>query len=153
MKSVCSKVGLRAALAALGIVALAMASCSDDDNGVNNGGAQGKMILLMHDAPVDDFKEVWLTVESVRMIGSGENDDSPSSGEIVLDQAVRMDFLALDSTAQILAAADIEAGAYSKIRLEVSDPEFVRNDDSVFSGADVHWWPMATSTSTCRATC
>jgi len=49
-----------------------------------------------------------------------------------------MDFLALDSTAQILAAADIGAGTYSKIRLQVSNPEFVRDDDSVFSGDDIH---------------
>ena len=136
MKNVCSQVGLRAALAALGVVVLVMAGCSDDDNGVNNDGAQGRIVLLMHDAPVDDFKEVWLTVGSVTMIGA--DTDSGSSGEIVLSESIRMDFLALDSTAQILAAANIGTGTYSKIRLQVSNPEFVRDDDSVFSGDDIH---------------
>jgi hypothetical protein len=115
----------------------AINGCSGEDTSTASTDSSGRVLLLMHDKPVDDFKEVWLTVASVRMIGSGANDDSPTSGQIVLDQAARMDFLALDSMAQILAAANVEPGAYSKIRLEVSDPEFVRNDDSVFSGDDV----------------
>lgn len=123
-------------VAVLLIAAFAAAGCGDDDKGVGNNGAQGKMVLLMHDAPVDDFKEVWLTVESVTMIGADA--DSAAGGEVVLDNAVRMDFLALDSIAQVLAAADVAAGAYSKIRLQVSDPEFVRDDDSVFAGEDIH---------------
>ncbi|HWO57582.1 MAG TPA: DUF4382 domain-containing protein [bacterium] len=118
------------------IAAFAAAGCGDDDNGVGNNGAQGKMVLLMHDAPVDDFKEVWLTVESVTMIGADA--DSAAGGEVVLDNAVRMDFLALDSVAQVLAAAEVAAGSYSKIRFQVSDPEFVRDDDSVFAGEDIH---------------
>jgi len=133
MKSIHFTTGLWAILAVLG-VAFLVVGCGDDD-AVNNGGTQGQVILLIHDAPVDDFKEVWLTVGSVRMIGA--DDDSTGPGEIILSEPVRMDFLELDSTAQILAAAGIGAGSYSKIRLEVSDPEFVRDDDSVFSGDDI----------------
>lgn len=133
MKRTHFQTGHWAAMAVLGIT-LFMGGCGDDD-AVNNNGTQGQLILLMHDAPVDDFKEVWLTVESVRMIGA--DDDSTGPGDIILSTPVRMDFLELDSTAQILAAAGIDAGSYSKIRLEVSNPEFVRNDDSVFSGDDI----------------
>lgn len=136
MKRVCYQAAPCAVLTALGVVALVIAGCSGTDNGVNNGAAQGKMVLLMHDAPVDDFKEVWLTVESVSMIGAGA--DSASAGRIVLADPIRMNFLALDSTAQIIGAANIAAGSYSKIRLQVSNPEFVRDDDSVFSGDAVH---------------
>jgi hypothetical protein len=48
-----------------------------------------------------------------------------------------MDLLSLDSAALLLSTVDVAAGAYSKIRLEISDPEFVRDDDSVFTGDDI----------------
>lgn len=114
---------------------LAIAGCNDDDNGTGGTSQRGSMVLMMHDAPIDDMKEAWVTVESVTMIGA---DDDSASGEVVLSESVRMDLLALDSTSQILAAADVQAGAYNKIRLQISDPEFVRDDDSVFSGDDIH---------------
>lgn len=113
----------------------AVTGCGDDDNGTGGASQRGSMVLMMHDAPIDDMKEVWVTVESVTMIGADM--DSSVSGEVVLSESVRMDLLALDSTAQILAAADVQAGAYDKIRLQISDPEFVRNDDSVFTGSDI----------------
>jgi hypothetical protein len=121
----------------IGITALmlAMIGCGDDD-GTTGTSERGSMVLMMHDAPVDDFREVWVTVESVSMIGA--DDDSNSSGEVVLTESVRMDLLALDSLAQVVAAVDVEAGEYSKIRLQISDPEFIRDDDSVFSGEDIH---------------
>ena len=124
----------RHALLGLGIAAVTLAGCND--NGTGGASGRGSMVLIMHDAPVDDFKEVWVTVESVTMIGADA--DSNASGEVVLSESVRMDLLTLDSTAQIIAAADVAAGSYSKIRLQVSDPEFVRNDDSVFMDEDIH---------------
>lgn len=123
----------RHALLGLGIAAVTLAGCND--NGTGGASGRGSMVLIMHDAPVDDFKEVWVTVESVTMIGADA--DSNASGEVVLSESVRMDLLTLDSTAQIIAAADVAAGSYSKIRLQVSDPEFVRNDDSVFMDEDI----------------
>lgn len=128
----------RSALLAVPVAAViifAAVGCSDDDNGTGGTSQRGSMVLMMHDAPIDDMTEVWVTVESVTMIGADM--DSSSSGEVVLSESVRMDLLALDSTAQILAAADVQAGAYNKIRLQISDPEFVRNDDSVFTGSDI----------------
>lgn len=126
--------GTGAAVTMMTVLSVALAGCGDDD-GTGGVGQQGSMVLMMHDAPVDDMKEVWVTVESVTMIGASE--DSEASGELVLSEAVRMDLLALDSIAQIVAVVNVEAGAYSKIRLQISDPEFVRNDDSVFAGADI----------------
>ncbi|MEW5874804.1 MAG: DUF4382 domain-containing protein [Candidatus Zixiibacteriota bacterium] len=126
------------ALSLMMAAALTLNGCSDDEGSTGVSSGEGRVLLLMHDAPVDNFTEIWLTVESVSMIGAGVDDDSTASGNIVLDHAIRMDFLALDSVSMILADAEIEAGVYSKIRLEVSDPEFVRDDDSVFTGDDIH---------------
>ena len=110
---------------------LFIAGCSDD-NGTNTSG-DATVVLLMHDAPVDDFKEIWLTVSSVTMIGEADSNNT----EVLLSEGVRMDFLALDSISQVLATANVQSGSYSKIRLQVSDPEFVRDDDSVFTEPDV----------------
>lgn len=123
-------------IATLCVLTLAAGGCNDDDSGNQGTSQQGSMVLMMHDAPVDDFREVWVTVESVTMLSA--DSDSSAAGEVILDEAVRMDLLALDSLAQIVAAVDVEAGSYSKIRLQISDPEFIRDDDSVFTGDDVH---------------
>jgi hypothetical protein len=116
-------------VAALIATPLWLAGCSEDDN--NNGSQQGQMMMIMHDAPVDDFTEVWVTVDAVTMIGATGED------EIILDAPIRMDLKALDSVSQVLAVSSVNAATYSKIRLEVSNPEFVRDDDSVFSGDDI----------------
>lgn len=129
-------VGIVLSLTAAALIGIG--GCSGKGNGTSGPAGQGRVVLLMHDAPVDNFTEVWLTVESVTMIGAGTDDESSASSEIVLDQAVRLDLMALDSVSMILASADIEAGVYSKIRLHVSNPEFVRDDDSVFTGSDIH---------------
>jgi len=116
---------------------LGISGCTDDNNGTGSTTGNGRLVLLMHDAPADNFSEIWLTVESVRLIGAGSDDDSGSTGPVILDNPVRMDFLALESVSLILASAEVGAGEYSKIRLQVSDPEFVRDDDSVFTGDDI----------------
>ncbi|HEX9749786.1 MAG TPA: DUF4382 domain-containing protein [candidate division Zixibacteria bacterium] len=133
-----SEFSSRAIVTAAVIGVLALAGCNGTDRGVGGQSDQGKVILMMHDAPVDNFTEVWLTVESVTMIGTQHDDDgTEASGEVVLSEAVRMDFLALDSVSRILASAQVDAGLYSKIRLRVSDPEFVRDDDSVYTDDDI----------------
>lgn len=108
-----------------------IAGCSDDST--NNTSGDASVVLVMHDAPVDDFKEIWLTVESVTMISDADSNNT----EVLLSEGVRMDFLDLDSISQVLAASNVESGTYSKIRLQVSDPEFVRDDDSVFTEPEV----------------
>lgn len=114
------------------VVFLFIAGC-DDDSGTNNTSDHGQVVLVMHDAPVDDFREVWLTVESVTLISDTDSNDT----EVLLSEGVRMDFLDLDSISQVLAMGNVQSGTYSKIRLQVSDPEFVRDDDSVFTEPEV----------------
>jgi len=103
--------------------------CSGDKS--SNGTQQGQMMMIMHDAPVGNFSQVWVTVDAVTMIGAGGHDN------VVLSDPVRLNLMALDSMSSILAVASVNAGTYSKIRLDVSNPEFVRDDDSVFSGDDI----------------
>jgi len=120
-----------AVLLALSVI---IGGCSD--NGTGSRSANGRMVLMMHDAPVNDLKQVWLTVESVTLIRSGTQ-IGDGTGPIVLSQPIRADFLAVGSVALVLAAAEVAEGTYSKIRLQVSDPEFVLKNDSVVTASEI----------------
>lgn len=127
-------------LLVLAAVTLLAVGCSDDDaDNITNPGQTGTsgVVLLMHDAPIDSLSEVWLTVNSVRLLTSAdddadtteaEDDSSDTSGTIALSEPVRMNLLALDSISRVLAVASVPEGVYSKIRLYVSDPLFVMED-------------------------
>jgi hypothetical protein len=95
---------IRTAVVIATVPALALTGCNDDDNGTGGISGEGSMVLVMHDAPVDDFKEAWVTVESVTMISA---DNEAGSGEVVLSDAVRMDLQVLGRF--LLALAQIDA--------------------------------------------
>jgi hypothetical protein len=128
----CRQVSLLLALGCL--IAFGLAGCSDDDSstGLDQQGP-GMALILIHDAPVDSLKEVWLTVSSVRLIGG----DSDSASVTVLDETLRLDFLSLDSVSRVLTLAEMEAQSFSKIRLEVSDPEFLDKDDHTIESEEI----------------
>lgn len=141
-------------VAVLAAVALFAVGCSDDDSSTNvtDPGqlSKGGVILLMHDAPIDDLSEIWLTVNSIRLIGDNDADDDTTDvdddstdvdddtvGVLALDEPIRMNLLALDSISRVLAVAQAPAGNYRKIRLYVSDPKFVMNDSTEVMGDDI----------------
>ncbi|GAB4324154.1 MAG: hypothetical protein Kow0074_16900 [Candidatus Zixiibacteriota bacterium] len=127
-------------LLVLAAVSLLAVGCSDNDSDkITDSGQLGTsgVVLLMHDAPIDSLSEVWLTVNSIRLLTSTdddadttevEDDSSDTSGTIALSEPVRMNLLALDSISRVLAVASAPAGVYGKIRLYVSDPLFVLDD-------------------------
>lgn len=123
------------------IVLLVMGACSGDKAISPTGvptpmpaySGLGKAVILIHDAPVDSLQEVWLTVSSVRLIGA----NGGSKGETLLYEPMRLDFLKLDSVSRLLTVADLEAQTFSKIRLEVSDPEFVDKNGEVIESSDI----------------
>lgn len=109
--------------------------CGDDatsPTGMPEYDHLGRVVVLMHDAPVDSLQEVWLTVNSIRFIGAGSGNNTT-----VLDEPMRLNFLDLDSSAMIMGAATAEVGTFSKIRLEVSDPEFVDKDGNVIDASQI----------------
>ncbi len=141
-------------IAVLAAVALFAVGCSDDDSSTNvtDPGqlSKGGLILLMHDAPIDDLSEVWLTVNSIRLIGEDDADDDTTDvendttdvdddtvGVLALDEPVRMNLLALDSISRVLAVTQAPAGNYHKIRLYVSEPKFVMDDGTEIMEDDI----------------
>jgi hypothetical protein len=94
----------------------------------------GRAMILIHDAPVDSLQEVWLTVNSVRLIGGG---NSGKNEEPLLTEPMRLNLLALDEVSRVLSVSDLDAQAFSKLRLEVSEPEFVTNDGEVVDESQI----------------
>jgi len=116
------------------LLAAIAGACGDDETPAGfDGDGNRRALVLIHDAPIDDLKEVWLTVSSVRLIGG----DSTSTGETLLAEPLRIDFLALDSVSRVLTLAEVEGQTFSKIRLEVSDPEFVDTNDTVIDASQI----------------
>lgn len=88
-------------------------------------GATGSIGITLGDSPADDFDEILLTVSRVELLG-GEG------GEPVLisNETMTVDLLALDAATELLVAADdVPAGQYSKIRLQLEGIELRRLDD------------------------
>jgi len=108
--------------------------CSDESTptGMPPYVHDGRLVVLMHDAPVDSLQEVWLTVDAIRFIGAGNGNTTT-----VLDEPMRLNFLDLDSVSMVMGATPVEAGSFSKIRLEVSDPEFVDKDGNVSDASQI----------------
>ncbi|MCC5872925.1 MAG: DUF4382 domain-containing protein [Gammaproteobacteria bacterium] len=93
----------------------------------DGGGAvgSGSLALTIGDHPVDDFDEILVTVTSVSLLGNDE--DEPL---LLTDVPFTFDLLALDAATELLVAADdIPAGDYAKIRLQLESIELRRLDE------------------------
>ena len=122
------------ALAVAAIATLVATGCGDEISPTRMPAyvPDGKVVVLMHDAPVDSLQEVWLTVNSIRFIGEGGGNLTT-----VLDEPMRLNFLDLDSVSAVMGATTVEVESFSKIRLEVSDPEFLDKDGNVVAASDI----------------
>ena len=105
------------------LAAALLAGCGggDDDTSVtiiSNPGT-GSAVIIVTDAPAEQFAQIWLTVTRVELVGAG--------GAFTLFEGRRVfDLLSLRDDALLLALGrDVPAGEWSKIRLHVEDVELV----------------------------
>lgn len=124
---------LLALLLSLGLALLAGACGEEKSSTGSTVEGPGQAMVLIHDAPIDSLKELWLTISSVRLIGA----DADSAEESILAEPLRIDFLSLDSISRVLTVAEVEGQTFSKIRLEVSDPEFLDVHDNLFDASQI----------------
>lgn len=88
-------------------------------------GGSGSIGITVGDSPADDFDEILLTVSRVELIG-GESEEPV----VLSEEVVTFDLLALDAATELLVAADdVPASQYSKIRLQVDEIELRRVDE------------------------
>src|SRR3989338_4908686 len=107
--------GARLVGVALGLFPL-FSAAAGGGAGPAGGPAAGTVTLAMTDAPSDELEALTVTIESATLIGE------PGQVPIPLDNApITLNLLDLDGINQILAAASVPAGRYSKLRLQISN--------------------------------
>ena len=112
-----------AALCALCVMACGGGSSSSSSSAPPAAPSQGTLTVLLGDDPSDDFDQVILTVDAVRLIGASDH-------VIRFDEAVTVDLLELRNLTETLVQSDVPAGTYSKVRLEISDLALNTLDDN-----------------------
>lgn len=98
-------------------LALALGGCGGGGGGDSSASTDGRIILNVTDAPVDDLYEVWVTFDKVVIQPS---DDGLARLEYEIDPPMAIELKALgEGVAAQLIDEPIPAGDYSWIRLEV----------------------------------
>lgn len=87
----------------------------------------GTVTLTLSDAPIQDFRSVWMTIDEIRFLSNAGQDI------LVLEEPVHVDFLALQNFSEVLLRREVVAGTYSKIRLILSSLDVELQDGSLQS--------------------
>lgn len=119
---------MKKTLVVLGLLAFGFAACSPSGS--------GGFRLLMHDQPIDDMAQVWVTFGEVTLFMEGE---APKSYETKVDgEPVRVDLLTLtDGTLEVIYEGDIEPGTYTQIRLILTKATYVAKGDETETEVDL----------------
>lgn len=103
--------------------------------------ATGTVGVTVGDAPADDFDQILLTVTRIVLLA---DDDEDGSDFVVSEEAIEIDLLALEATTELVGeSAEVPAGGYCKIRLEVEQIDLVvldtdgNRDDAASRAAEV----------------
>ncbi|TVS18203.1 MAG: DUF4382 domain-containing protein [Gammaproteobacteria bacterium] len=93
--------------------------------GDSDGSGTGSLGITVGDDPTRDFDEILITVNSVSLLGEGQDDPL-----LLSDQPFTFDLLALDAATELLVAVDnVPVGSYSKIRLQLDSIELRKVDE------------------------
>ena len=85
---------------------------------------QGKVTLVLTDAPSDAFERLEITINSITFLGTEGHISVP----LPEGEPITVDLLELDGLNMLLAQEDIPEGVYHKIILQVSDPNLILED-------------------------
>lgn len=95
-------------------------------SGGGSGSGTGSVAFLVRDMPVDDIDALIVTIERAELRGG---DDGPV---VLFEGSRRVNLLEFRDEEFLLSLSDdIPIGTYSKIRLQVSDPEIEPNPDDL----------------------
>ena len=98
----------------------------------------GTVVLLLTDHPTDDLDKVYVTINEVRLI----SDECPPATLFPTpdtETLPRVDLLTLQGVNDLLIIHDmVPSCLYSKIRLRVSEPQFVLSDGTEILEEDIH---------------
>ena len=87
----------------------------------------GVLTLLIGDGPLDGVDEVIIDIAEIALLGDGEQE------HLIVDDVEPLNLLALRNVTEVVAAAEVPEGTYSKIRLIVESLEIVDDGVSEFA--------------------
>ncbi len=90
------------------------------------GVSTGKVVILLKDAPIDEAKNVWVTVSQIKI-----HKADPDSFIVIADTEQEFDLLELKNNPAPIASATLEAGAYNQIRMPVVSGKIVFEKEGV----------------------
>ncbi|NIN19515.1 MAG: DUF4382 domain-containing protein, partial [Candidatus Aminicenantes bacterium] len=97
------------------------------------GVGNGSLALFITDGPTEDFKQVNITINKISLISDNLPPVDIYSGER------RVDLLSLQDEQDLFMIHEgVLGGVYHKIRLEISNPEFVPFEGEAISGDQIH---------------
>ena len=107
----------------LGLSLFVTACGGSSDGGSPPDQATGTVALLLTDMPNDDLREINLSLTKATLIG-----DEGQQGVTVYDDNTRVNLLDLEIYSQPIAIAEVPAGTYTKLRLQVSEVEIIDSE-------------------------
>lgn len=116
---------------------------NDDD------GPTARAVFFIEGREIDGFAALSVTVSEVSFIGGGGDDnnndnadddakDDDDAKNVSLSPNVRINLLSADAAEFIACIDDAPVGEYTKLRLTISDPEFIQTDGTVIGADDIH---------------
>lgn len=116
------------------ILTINLTGCGSSANVHSEGSAStGKVAILFTDGPTSEFSEVNVTVNEVTLLSDAGEPVVLFSGER------RVNLLSLQEVDDLFTVTeDVPAGIYGKIRLMVSEPEFVKTDGQIITASQIH---------------
>jgi len=134
MKTIKNISNISLMLIGLGAILTALLTGCGSSASVSGGSTQtGKVAILLTDGPTEEFSQVNVTVNEVSLL-------SDEQGPVVLfSGARRINLLSLREVEDLFTVnEDVSAGSYGKIRLSVSEPEFVKTDGEIIPSSQIH---------------
>jgi Domain of unknown function (DUF4382) len=114
-------------------------SNDSSDSGSDNeaGASMGSLRLMIKDAPVEDAKNIFVTISDIRVHEAC--DDGEDCFTTISDVPMTIDLLSLQTTPLALPTTALPAGTYNQIRMAVTSGEIVFGPAGPPSLADVHY--------------
>ncbi len=112
---------------------------SHSDNGTGTDARTGFLRLILKDAPVEDAKNVWVTIRDIRVHEAC--DDGEDCFHTIWENSAGqpIDLLALQTTPLALPTATLPAGTYNQIRMDVISGKIVFASTDPANPADLEY--------------
>jgi len=88
------------------------------------GTSGGLFKLILKDKPIEDAKEIWITINKIRI-----HKASKENFIVVSEEKQEFDLLVLKDSPQAIVEAELDAGHYNQIRMAVISGRLVFDED------------------------